>query len=114
MYECERYFIPLHTEINTDILMTGISANCNSVSRPKTAISCGLTLSAAIRRVKASTGSPSAAIPETVIIGDRGPSLQAISFATPTASPAIKHLFNNTLILRRDEPRNPQLRIPVA
>ena len=72
MYECERYFIPLHTEINTDILMTGISANCNSVSRPKTAVSCGLTLSAAIRRVRKSDDNPQAAIPETVIIGDRG------------------------------------------
>ena len=114
MYKYERFFIPLQHKSNVDIIMTGITAKRNSVSRPKTAISCGLTLSAAIRRVKASTGSPSAAIPETVIIGDRGPSLQAISFATPTASPAIKHLFNNTLILRRDEPRNPQLRIPVA
>ena len=36
--------------------MTGTTAKRNSVSDPKTANSCGLTLSAAIRRVKTSTG----------------------------------------------------------
>jgi hypothetical protein len=56
----------------TDILMTGTTAKRNSVSDPKTAISCGLTLSAAIRRIMKSGDNPSAAIPETVIIGDRG------------------------------------------
>ena len=94
--------------------MTGIIAKRNSVSAFKTAVSCGQALSAAIRCVMTSGDNPSAAIPETVIIGDRGPSLQAISFATPAASPAIKHLFNYAPILRRDEPRNPHLRIPVA
>jgi hypothetical protein len=49
--------------------MTGITAKRNSVSVPKTAASCGLTLSAAIRRVKTSTGSPSAAYAELVRMG---------------------------------------------
>ena len=94
MYECERYFIPLHTEIKIDILMTGISANCNSVSSPKTAVSCGLTLSAAIRRVMKSGDNPKAAIPETVIIGDRGLTPQAANAAPKTASSTIT-LFNS-------------------
>ena len=82
--------------------MTGISAKRNSVSVPKTAASCGLTLSAAIRRVKTSTGSPSAAIPETVIIGDRGQISQAANSAPQTASPAIS-LLNNHLPPRLDD-----------
>ena len=73
--------------------MTGITAKRNFVSVPKTAASCGLTLSAAIRRVKTSTGSPSAAIPETVIIGDRGPSSQAANNPRTTASQAITFLI---------------------
>ena len=85
--------------------MTGITAKRNSVSVPKTAASCGLTLSAAIRRVKTSTGSPSAAIPETVIIGDGGPSSQAANNPRTTASQAIT-LFNNPQILRNNDPRS--------
>ena len=45
--------------------MTGISANCNSVSSPKTAVSCGLTLSAAIRRVMKSGDNPRRSGPRT-------------------------------------------------
>ena len=112
MYECERYFIPLHTEINTDILMTGISANCNSVSRPKTANSCGLTLSAAIRRVKASTGSPSAAIPETVIIGDRGLEPKAAHFAQESASQLFTLLYIIKQNFRQDDHQNLHRKAP--
>ena len=53
-------------------IMTGNTAKRNSVSVPKTANSCGQALSAAIRRVIKSGDNPLAAIPETVIIGDRG------------------------------------------
>lgn len=64
-YLCSRFH-------NTDIIMTGVTAKRNSVSCPKTAVSCGLTLSAAIQPEKRLGDKPSAATPETVIIGDRG------------------------------------------
>ena len=86
--------------------MTGITAKRNSVSDSKTATSCGLTLSAAIRRILSRAGGPSAAIPETVIIGDRGSSPQAAHFALTTASPAITLLIiNNPSKLRHDDRR---------
>ena len=86
--------------------MTGITAKRNSVSDPKTAMSCGLTLSAAIRRVSSAAGGPSAAIPETVIIGDRGLLSQVAKSAPRTASPAIT-LFNNHPTSRHDDQRSP-------
>ena len=44
-YLCSRFH-------NTDIIMTGVTAKRNSVTCPKTAVSCGLTLSAAIQPEK--------------------------------------------------------------
>ena len=93
--------------------MTGITAKRNSVSAFKTAVSCGQALSAAIRRVMKSGGNPLAAIPETVIIGDRDLTSQAANAAPKTASSTIS-LFINTFKLRHDDPRNPHPRIPVA
>ena len=87
--------------------MTGITAKRNSVSDSKTATSCGLTLSAAIRRILSRAGGPSAAIPETVIIGDRGSSPQAAHFAPIAASPAITLLINNLPKFRQDDHRHP-------
>lgn len=76
--------------------MTGITVKRNSVSVPKTAVNCGLTLSAAIQLDSKLGDNPSAASPETVIIGDRGPSPKAANSAPQTASPAIS-LLNNHL-----------------
>ena len=91
------------------MIKTGIKAKRNSVSAPKTAVSCGLTHSAAIRRISSRAGGPLAAIPEAVIIGDRGSSPQAAHFAPTTASPAITILINNNLSkLRKDDHRDPQ------
>ena len=91
------------------MIKTGITARRYSVSDSKTAMSCGLTLSAAIRRILSRAGGPSAAIPETVIIGDRGSSLQAAHFALTTASPAITLLIiNNPSKLRHDDRRTQQ------
>ena len=83
--------------------MTGISANCNSVSSPKTAVSCGLTLSAAIRRIMKSGDNPKAAIPETVIIGDRGLEPKAANFATESASQLFTLLYIIKQNLRQDD-----------
>ena len=82
--------------------MTGMTAKLNSVSRPKTANSCGLTLSAAIRRVMTAGDNPQAAIPETVIIGDRGLTIQTANFAPKSASQVYKLLYINPQILRSD------------
>ena len=86
--------------------MTGITAKRNSVSVPMTATCCGLTLSTAIRRVSSAAGGPSAAVPETVIIGDRGLSLQAAHHAPTQASPAITLLNNNPQNLPQDDQRS--------
>ena len=43
-----------------DIIMTGVTAKRNSVSCPKTAVSCGLTLSAAVQHEKRLDDKPSA------------------------------------------------------
>ena len=86
--------------------MTGITARRFSVSGPMTATCCGLTLSAAIRRVSSAAGGPSAAIPDTVIIGDRGLSLQAAFHAHPQASQAITLLINNPQNLRKNDQRS--------
>ena len=73
MYECEIFFYTFADENQQIInMMTGTTAKRNSVSRPKTAVSCGLTLSAAIQLDSRLGDNPQAAIPETVIIGDRG------------------------------------------
>lgn len=93
--------------------MTGITAKRNSVSVPKTAVSCGLTHSAAIRRVSSAAGGPSAAIPETVIIGDRGTLSQAAKSAPRTALPAIT-LFNNHLTSRHDDQRSPHHHLSIT
>ena len=82
--------------------MTGITAKRNSVSRPKTAVSCGLTLSAAIRRIKKSGDNPQAAIPKTVIIGDRGLAIQTVNVAQNSASQVYTLLYINPKILRSD------------
>ena len=88
------------------MIKTGITAKRNSVSDSKTATRCGLTLSAAIRRILSRADGPSAAIPETVIIGDRGSSPQAAHSAPTTASPAITLLIiNNPSKLRQDDRR---------
>ena len=50
--------------------MTGITAKRNSVSDPKTAASCGLTHSAAIRRHLSAAGGSSARVPIGVYLGD--------------------------------------------
>ena len=50
--------------------MTGINAMHHSVSDPKTAISRGQALPAAIQQVTTFADSPLASIPESVIIGD--------------------------------------------
>ena len=83
--------------------MTGMTAKRNSVSGPKTANSCGLTLSAAIRRVMTAGDNPQAAIPETVIIGDRGLAIQAANFATKTASQLFTILYIIKQNLRQDD-----------
>lgn len=93
--------------------MTGNTAKRNSVSVLKTANSCGQALSAAIRRVIKSGDNPLAAIPETVIIGDRGLTPQAANTAPKTASSTIT-LFIHTFKLRHDDTRTPHPRIPVA
>ena len=93
--------------------MTGITAKRNSVSAHKTATHCGLTLSAAIRRESTSIDSPSAAIPDTVIIGDRGLISQAANFAPQTASPAIS-LLNNQLTSRHDDQRSPHHHLSIT
>lgn len=86
--------------------MTGITARRFSVSGPMTAMCCGLTPSAAIRRVSSTAGGPSAAVPETVIIGDRGLSPQAAHHAPTQASEAITLLHNNPKILRNNAQRS--------
>ena len=83
--------------------MTGITAKRNSVSVPKTAVSCGLTHSAAIRRVSSAAGGPSAAIPETVIIGDRGILSQAANIAPKTASTVYTLFIIYPQNLRQDD-----------
>ena len=94
--------------------MTGITAKRNSVSVPKTAKCCGLTLSAAIRRVLTSTGSPSAAIPDAVIIGDRGHAKLSAPFApqagriAPNSASSVYTilLYINPQNLRQDDHRH--------
>lgn len=86
--------------------MTGITARRFSVSGPMTAMCCGLTPSAAIRRVSSTAGGPSAAVPETVIIGDRGLSPQAAHHAPTQASEAITLLHNNPQNLRNNAQRS--------
>ena len=93
--------------------MTGISANCNSVSSPKTAVSCGLTLSAAIRRVMKSGDNPLAAIPETVIIGDRGH--HPLAGHTAPKSASLLHTLFKYIIkqpLRHDDQQQPHQEAP--
>ena len=106
--------LPLYAQIKRNLIMTGITAKRISVSAHKTAMSCGLTPSAAIRRVSTTAGSPSAAIPDTVIIGDRGLLRQAASSAPiaansapQQASPAIT-IYNNHQNLHQDDQQHPQ------
>ena len=88
--------------------MTGMTAKRNSVSGPKTAYSCGLTLSAAIRRVMTAGDNPQAAIPETVIIGDRGLAIQGAKFAQIPASQLFTLLYIIKQNLRQDDHPNHQ------
>ena len=88
--------------------MTGITAKRNSVSGPKTAVSCGLTLSAAIQHETRLGDNPSAAIPETVIIGDRGLQTQAANIARTTASTVYTLFIIYPKNLRQDDNRHHQ------
>ena len=88
--------------------MTGITAKRNSVSGPKTANSCGLTLSAAIRRVMTAGDNPQAAIPETVIIGDRGLAIQTANSVPKSASASYTLLYITKQNLRQDDNPNHQ------
>lgn len=101
------FFVYLCTHIQeTLIFMTGVTVKRNSVSDHKTAVSCGLTLSAAIQPVKRLGDNPSAAAPETVIIGDRGLQSRAANSATQTAS-SFYILYNIYLQnLRQDDHQN--------
>jgi hypothetical protein len=56
---------------------------------------------------------PSAAIPETVIIGDRGQLSQAANSAPQAASPAIS-LLNNHLTSRHDDQRSPHHHLSIT
>ena len=69
--------------------MTGTTRNPISVSDFGTARRCGQALSAAIQlRMTQGNGSATGANHYTVIIGDRGPSPQAVHTTPATASPA--------------------------
>ena len=85
--------------------MTGTTARCNSVSAQKTAVSTGLTFSAANRRDFSSADSPSATIPALVIIGDRDLANRAAQRVATTASLAITLLYNNPSNFRNDDLR---------
>ena len=91
--------------------MTGIIAKRYSVSGPKTAVSCGLTHSAAIQREKRLGDNPLAAIPETVIIGDRGILSQAANIAPKTASTVYTLFIIYPQNLRQDDHRHPHPQI---
>ena len=93
--------------------MTGITAKRNSVSVFQTAVSCGQALSAAIQLDLKLGDNPSAAIPETVIIGDRGLLSQAANSAPQAASPAIS-LLNNHLTPRHDDQRSPHHHLSIT
>ena len=93
--------------------MTGITAKRNSVSVPKTAVSCGQALSAAIQLDSKLGDNPSATIPETVIIGDRGLLSQAANSAPQTASPAIS-LLNNQLTSQHNDQRSPHHHLSIT
>lgn len=101
----EIFCLPLYAE-NTRIKndMTGINAMHHSVSDPKTAISRGQALPAAIQQVTTLADSPSASIPETVIIGDRGHSHLA-AHITPQTTSSVITILNNSSNFRNDDPR---------
>ena len=92
--------------------MTGMTAKRNSVSGPKTANSCGLTLSAAIRRIMTAGDNPQAAIPETVIIGDRGLEPKAAHFAQESASQLFTLLYIIKQNFRQDDHQNLHRKAP--
>lgn len=98
--------------------MTGITAKRNSVSAHKTATHCGLTLTAAIRHISTTAGGPSAAIPDTVIIGDRGLLRQAANSAPIAANSAQQQassaitIYNNHQNLQQDDQQEPPTQIP--
>ena len=98
--------------------MTGITAKRNSVSAHKTAICCGLTPLTAIRRVSTTAGSPLAAIPDTVIIGDRGLLRQAADSAPVVANSALQQastaiiIFNNPANFQQDDQQHLQTKVP--
>ena len=98
--------------------MTGIRAKRYSVSAHKTATCRGLSLLAAIRHEFSVAASGSAAIPETVIIGDRGLLRQAADSAPIAANSAPQQastaiiIFNNQLNLQQDDQQNPQIKVP--
>ena len=92
--------------------MTRINAVHHSVSVPLTAERCGQALSAPIRRIENSGDGRAAAIPETVIIGDRGHHLLA-GHSAPKSASLLHTLFN--LIkqpLRHDDHQHPLQEAP--
>jgi hypothetical protein len=101
----EIFCLPLYAENSRiKIDMTGINARHHSVSDPKTAISRGQALPAAIQQVTTLADSPSAAIPETVIIGDRGHSHLAVHI-TPQMTSSVITILNNSSNFRNDDPQ---------
>ena len=95
--------------------MNGITAKRFSVSDPKTAISRGQALPAAIRQIIKSADSPSAAIPDTVIIGDRGHSHQAANPVAQKTSSVITSLNNSSKLPVDDQrPHSPNYQVTRA
>ena len=93
--------------------MTRINAVHHSVSVPLTAERCGQALSAPIRRIKTSGDGHTAAIPETVIIGDRGH--HPLAGHTAPKSASLLHTLFKYLIkqpLRHDDHRHPLQEAP--
>ena len=92
--------------------MTTINAVHHSVSVPLTAERCGQALLAPIRRIENSGDGRAAAIPETVIIGDRGHHPLA-GHSAPKSASLLHTLFN--LIkqpLRHDDHQHPLQEAP--
>jgi len=92
--------------------MTRINAVHHSVSVPLTAERCGQALSAPIRRIENSGDGRAAAIPETVIIGDRGHHPLAGHSAPKSASLLHTFLYLTKQPLRHDDHQHPLQEAP--
>ena len=93
--------------------MTRINAVHHSVSVPLTAERCGQALLAPIRRIENSGDGRAAAIPETVIIGDRGH--HPLAGHTAPKSASLLHTLFKYLIkqpLRHDDQQQPHQEAP--